>query len=121
VDPEQVPVKTFDALLRDLLYWGLLVRVEDQPEGHHWQLANQADRRLEEIAAESSAFAVEHMVYLDHRCDVCGFRRLTRVRDARYVCDECAAKLDQPVSAESALTASHNLGEHRWRWWQRTA
>jgi ribosomal protein L37AE/L43A len=121
MDPEQVPVNTFDAFLRDLLYWNLVVRVDEQPDGHHWQLADQADRRLEEIATESSAVAVEHMVYLDHRCDVCGFRRLTRIRDARYVCDECSTTIDQSGVVEISSAPPHNAREQRWRWRRRTA
>ena len=103
MDPEQVPVTTFDPLLRDLLYWGLLVRVDDA-DGQHWQLAERAERRLDEFAAESRAFAVEHMVFLDHRCGVCGFRRLTRLRDSRYVCDECWSKADQPIAEPNEVS-----------------
>jgi len=113
MDPEQVPVNTFDPILRDLLYWGLLVQV-DEPNGHHWQLAERAERRLDEIAVESSTFAVERMVYLDHRCDVCGFRRLTRVRDSRYVCDECWPRTEPPTHAEGVSAPADKRREHRW-------
>jgi ribosomal protein L37AE/L43A len=113
MDPEQAPVNKFDPLLRDLLYWGLLAQVDDV-NGHHWQLAERAELRLDEITAESNAFAIERMVYLDHRCDICGFRRLTRVRDSRYVCDECGARVGQPTPAEREPAPATKRREHRW-------
>ena len=130
--PEQVPIKTFDPLLRDLLYWGVLVRV-DEPSGTRWQLSERAEERLNEIATESRAFSAERMVFLDRRCGECGLRLLTRLHDARYICDACWSALEQssattastttPVSAPANAISPTPLREHRWTppWRQRTA
>jgi hypothetical protein len=135
MDPEQVPIKTFDPLLRDLLYWGLLVRTEE-PGGGQWQLAARATERLNDIAAETRPFSAERMVFLDHRCGTCGLRRLTRLRDSRYVCDSCweaaahSPTVENPVDTAAATPDTHAvdattspLREHRWTppWRQRTA
>ena len=122
MDAQDVPIRTFDPLLRDLVYWGLLIRV-DGPIGPRWQLAERAKCRLDEIAEESRAVALERMIYLDHRCDVCGFRRMTRVHDSRYVCEECRDNLAQPLQREIVERRAERPGEHRrgTPWWQRTA
>jgi hypothetical protein len=135
MDPEQVPIKTFDPLLRDLLHWGLLVRAED-PSGTHWQLAERTEQRLNDLASETRAFSAERMVFLDHSCGECGLRRLTRLRDSRYICDACWNGLSQPSAVEAVSApapapepapigdiSSNPLREHRWNppWRQRTA
>jgi hypothetical protein len=48
MDLGQVPVKTFDSRLRELVL-GSPRSVDPQPDGHHWQLVDRADRRLEKI------------------------------------------------------------------------
>ncbi len=129
MDVQNVPIRTFDPLLRDLVYWGLLVRV-DCPGGQRWQLAERAECRLDEIAEESRAVALERMIYLDHRCDVCGFRRMTRVHDSRYVCEECRDNLAQSLQHEAEVLQEKMVEQQAERpseqrrgtpWWQRTA
>jgi ribosomal protein L37AE/L43A len=133
MDPEQVPIKTFDPLLRDLLHWGLLVRAEE-PAGTTWQLSERAAARLNDISAETHAFSAERMVFLDHRCGACGVRRLTRLRESRYICDACwdaaeatpatvTTTTDAPTERTSNVANATALREHRWTppWRQRSA
>ena len=44
-------------------------------------------------------------MFLDRRCGECGLRLLTRLHDARYICDACWSALNQaPTTAPSTTT-----------------
>ena len=112
MESEKIPITTFDPMLRNLIYWDLVARVEE-PSGHEWRLVERARLRLDEIGAEPVS-EVEHMVFFDHCCSLCSFRRLTRLRGSRYVCDECSVKLERPPDTEAAVIPLARTREHHW-------
>jgi hypothetical protein len=86
-------IETFDALLRDLLTWGLVepVVTDNAAQRTVWQLTGAAQRRLTELAAPLGPCPAHKIVFLDHFCADCQERRLTRLHDGVYLCDDCAA------------------------------
>lgn len=113
---EEIPIETFDALLRDLLAWDLVVP-SDGDDGQAWLLAERAQRRLGDLVTPRGPWPAERTVYLDRRCSDCGQRQLTRMRDGRHMCDACWQKeLAQP---QDNPTAAALAGDRRSRWARR--
>jgi hypothetical protein len=84
------PIDRFDALLRDLVTWGL-VRRKDTENGPSWQLVDAAERRLEELLRPGPPLVAEVVIYLDHRCVDCRRRVPTHLHGDAYLCDACWA------------------------------
>ena len=96
-----LPIKTFDALLRDLVGHGLVFR-DGQGPGSSWQLSDAAQRRLSELVQPSVAPAPEELVYLDHRCAGCRRRGATRLHRGLYLCEYCRGRESgAPLPAEA--------------------
>jgi hypothetical protein len=85
------PIEKFDALLRDLVGWGLVER-QEAATNTPWQLVPAAQRRLDELLSPIRVSGGEADVYLDHLCADCHRRGLTRRHGASYVCDRCWAQ-----------------------------
>lgn len=85
-----IPVEAFNPLLRSLLTWELVERVEDpeSPEGHSWVLREDAQRRLDALTPPPRE-ATSSLAYLDHWCARCRQQKLTYLIDGRYLCEEC--------------------------------
>lgn len=77
----------FDALLRNLLTFGL---VERDPSGSRpaWRLSDQAQERLDRLSAPPPVAG--ELLYFGHRCSACGEHRPTRLRGGAYVCERCS-------------------------------
>jgi hypothetical protein len=81
-------MEALNPLIRSLLTWELVARVE-QPDGSHsWELAAPAQQRLDEIT-QVRRRASASLAYLDHVCATCRQRRLTHLIDGHYVCESC--------------------------------
>ena len=88
---KEIPIDTFDALLRDLVTWDLVVRGEGD-DAQTWRLVARAQLRLGELAIARGPWPAERTVYLDRLCADCGRRHLTWVRDGTYLCNPCWQK-----------------------------
>jgi hypothetical protein len=88
VSNQRFPVEALNPLLRGLLGWGLVERVEYADGTHHWELSEAAQRRLDDLTPERRR-AVTTLAYLDHWCSNCREQRLTHLVDGRYLCVEC--------------------------------
>lgn len=77
----------FDALLRNLLAFGL---VERDPSGSRpaWRLSDEAQERLEHLGTPPPVAG--ELLYFGHRCSACGEHRPTRLRGGSYVCERCS-------------------------------
>jgi hypothetical protein len=107
---EEIPIEKFDALLRDLVTWDLVVPGEGE-DAEHWQLVARAQRRLADLAKTRGPWPSERTAYLDRQCADCQHRQLTWVRDGAYVCDPCWQKRlarSQDESAGAVLPAARN-------------
>lgn len=88
---EEIPIDTFDALLRDLLTWDLVVPAEgDDPQT--WQLVARAQQRMGVLAKSRGPWPAERTAYLGRLCADCRRRQLTWRRGDAYVCDPCWLK-----------------------------
>lgn len=77
----------FDALLRDLVTFGL-VEPRQRPDGRPgWQLTTETEDRLGAIQPRKAS--AERTVYLGRRCAQCQEIKATRSREGRYLCDTC--------------------------------
>jgi hypothetical protein len=88
IPPGAIPVEAFNPLLRSLLTWELVERIETEEGAHQWVLIPEAQRRLDALAPrprESTA----SLAYLDHWCARCRQQRLTHLIDGRYICESC--------------------------------
>jgi hypothetical protein len=83
-----IPVEAFNPLLRSLLTWELVRRVDDPERGPRWELIDQAQDRLDALVPRPR-HSTAALAYLDHWCARCRQQRLTHLRDGRYVCEEC--------------------------------
>ena len=92
------PINRFDALLRDLITWGL-VDQEETKDGPSWRLVDAAQRRLGELMWPGHPLVAEAVIYLDHRCADCHLRAPTRLHEGSYLCDACWA-----MRSEAAAT-----------------
>ncbi|HKH87741.1 MAG TPA: hypothetical protein VKA05_02920, partial [Acidimicrobiales bacterium] len=81
-------VEKFNPLLRSLLTWELVERVETDDGTHRWELTDAAQRQLDKLTPTRQR-AVKALAYLDHSCAGCRQQRLTHLREGRYVCEEC--------------------------------
>ena len=86
-------ITRFDALLRNLLAFGL---VEHDGSGTTpgWRLNDSAQARLDQLGAHQPV--VGELLYFGHRCANCGEHTPTRLRDGTYVCDHCTAVAPEP-------------------------
>jgi hypothetical protein len=82
------PVEAFNPLLRSLLSWGLVERVEYDDGSRHWELTDAAQQRLDVLTPERRR-ASTTLAYLDHWCGSCRQQRLTHLVDGSYICVEC--------------------------------
>ena len=78
----------FDALLRNLLAFGL-VEHDRSTTSDAWRLSDHAQSRLDPLDAPQPV--VGELLYFGHRCAACGEHSPTRLRGGAYVCDRCAA------------------------------
>ncbi len=85
---KEIPVETFDALLRDLVTWKLVAPGEGDHEGK-WHLVPRAQQRLEELTKTRGPWPPERTAYLGRRCADCGQRELTWMRLGTYLCEPC--------------------------------
>ncbi|MDA8037652.1 MAG: hypothetical protein M0Z69_00535, partial [Actinomycetota bacterium] len=83
-----IPVDAFNPLLRSLLTWDLVQRVEDEAGASRWELTAAAQQRLEQLNPSARRPATS-LAYLDHWCARCRQQRLTHLRDGRYLCEDC--------------------------------
>jgi ribosomal protein L37AE/L43A len=99
VDPHHEPVprpasnqhfqvEAFNPLLRSLLSWGLVRRVQTDDGARQWELTEEAQQRLDELTPERQR-ATETLAYLDHSCSSCRQQRLTHLVDGHFLCAEC--------------------------------
>lgn len=85
---KEIPIETFDALLRDLVTWDLVVPSEGD-DAQAWHLVARAQQRLGDLAATRGPWPAGRTAYLGRQCADCGRRQLTWVRDGTYLCDPC--------------------------------
>jgi len=88
VGNKNFPVEAFNPLLRSLLSWGLVERVELEGGPHRWELTDVAQQRLDDLTPERRRAATT-LAYLDHWCGSCRQQRLTHLVDGRFICVEC--------------------------------
>jgi hypothetical protein len=101
---KEIPIGTFDAMLRDLVTWDLVVPGEGD-DARAWHLVARAQQRMGELMIARGPWPAEHTVYLDRLCADCGRRQLTWARDGAYVCDPCWQKRLTRVQDEPATVA----------------
>ena len=119
MEKEEIPIETFDALLRDLLAWDLVVPTGADSDS--WRLVARAQERLEELVITKGPWPAERTVYFDRRCADCGKRQLTWMRDGQHMCDPCwqrrlASPQDEPATV--GVVAARNsrwVRRHRQR------
>jgi hypothetical protein len=110
---EKIPIGTFDALLRDLLTWKLVVRVETD-DGPTWRLVDRAQQRLGTLAIAREPWPAERTAYSGRRCSDCREVQLTWLRDGAYVCEACWQARRQGANDE--FTAAPRPITRRSRW-----
>ena len=101
---EEIPIDTFDAMLRDLVTWDLVVPDEGD-DAQAWHLVERAQQRLGELMIARGPWPAERTVYLDRLCADCGRRQLTWLRDGTYVCDPCWQKRLTRAQDEPTMVA----------------
>jgi hypothetical protein len=101
-------IDTFDPLLRDLVEWGLAIKVRARGVSS-WQLTESAQKRLNEIIHPVGPLSAERLIYLDHCCADCRLRVRTRLHEGLYLCEACLA---MRLAETEALV---NVGK-RWLW-----
>lgn len=106
VGSQDFPVEAFNPLLRSLLGWGLVERVELDDATHRWELTKSAQQRLDELTPKRRR-AAETLAYLDHWCSSCAQQRLTHLVDGRYLCQACE---QGEASGSQPQPASRRLG-----------
>ena len=116
---EEIPIETFDGLLRDLLTWDLVVPGEGD-DAQTWNLVARAQRQLGVLASARGPWPAERTAYLGRQCADCGGRRLTWLREGSYVCDPCLQKRldcrqDEPTSLASPTPRRPRWTLHRQR------
>ena len=115
MEQEEIPIETFDALLRDLVTWDLVVR-GDRDGAETWCLVARAQQRLGELATARKPWPPERTAYLGRRCADCHRRQLTWERDGTYLCGPC---LEQRLSRALDEPASVTVAEVRGPRWAR--
>ena len=100
------PIERFDALLRELARFGLVVR-DEGATGIPWALSTEAQTRLGELLMRNDQKVLpEELVYLSHKCADCHRRGLTRLREGRYLCERCAGGTQTPAEVIAPSAAS---------------
>ena len=105
-------VEAFNPLLRSLLTWELVERVELPDGSHQWELTASTQQRLDELTRFPRR-AVTSLVYLDHWCAGCRQQRLTHLVESRYLCEACQlAESDTSAATtpKTPATAGHRPG-----------
>jgi hypothetical protein len=98
--PNLVAAGRFDALLRELITFGLVDRTGgDEAE---WHLHQLVQRRLDTLAAPAPP--VDKLLYFGHRCAACNEHRPTKLVSGRYVCEACLVVGTQPPAPVSHLS-----------------
>jgi len=114
-EPPRYRIETFDALLRDLVAWGLVARTGKTRTS--WHLTSAAQRRLDELVRPLGPLDVDQLVYLDHVCAGCHDRTLTRLEEGLYICDACRQRRRTEVTekevTDSAAGSRRLLRRHR--------
>jgi hypothetical protein len=108
VGGEEIPIDTFDGLLRDLLAWDLVVPGEGD-DAQTWHLVARAQQQLGVLAIGRGPWPAERTAYVGRQCADCRGRRLTWLREGSYVCDPCLQKRlactkDEPTSIAASPT-----------------
>ena len=106
------PIETFDHLLRELVKRGLAARVEAEGASS-WQLTDEAQNRLEEIAHQAARLLPEQIVYLDHTCANCNVRGTTRLYEGLQLCESC---LNRSEVGQGILELEPVAATRRWAW-----
>lgn len=88
VAPGAIPVETFNPLLRSLLTWGLVERVEEGERRHRWVLTAEVQQRLDALTPPPRR-PLSSLAYLDHLCARCREQRLTHLVEGRFLCERC--------------------------------
>jgi hypothetical protein len=116
VRDKEIPVETFDALLRDLVTWGLVVPADDD-DGRGWLLVPRAQERLAQLTRARGPWPEELTAYLGRRCGDCKSREVTWLRHGAYVCDRCwQRRLARSDDSESDVVPADSS---RSRWGRR--
>jgi len=104
---EEIPIETFDGLLRSLVTWGLIVPGQGD-EAETWHLTMRAQQRLGALRIPAAPWPTELTAYLGRRCADCGRRQLTWVREGSYLCDPCwrhrLAAENDPTSTDPTMS-----------------
>lgn len=112
---DEIPIETFDAMLRDLLTWRLVVEGDGDDAGTgNWQLVERAQRRLGELSIVRGPWPTERTAYPSRRCAECHQRQLTWLRDGSYVCDPCWQRRLAPAREVPMAASSPTTGPPRW-------
>ncbi len=90
---QDYPIEAFNPILRSLIGWGLVERLEMEDGGHHWELTAAAQKRLDDLTPARRR-ASTTLAYLDHWCSSCRRQRLTHLVDGRYLCLACESGKD---------------------------
>jgi len=106
------PIETFDHLLRELAKEGLAGRVEVEGVSS-WQLTDEAQNRLEEIAHQVVRLLPEQIVHLDHTCANCNVRGTTRLHEGLQLCESC---LNRSQMGQGILELEPVAATRRWAW-----
>jgi hypothetical protein len=110
---DEIPIDTFDSLLRDLVTWNLVVHL-DRDDGQSWQLVDRAQKRLGDLEIVQGTWPAERTAYSSRRCARCHRRQLTWLRDGSYVCDPCWQEGLAPVQDEPLVIDSSAGSGSRW-------
>jgi hypothetical protein len=100
------PAEAFHPLMHSLLTFGLVRRVEDADGSHHWQLAEAAEKRLDQLS-EPLDRSTAKLAYLDHWCASCRQQRLTHLCDGRYLCPDCERTESEHETVETNVKLPH--------------
>ena len=84
---QEIPIETFDALLRSLLTWDLVVPGEGE-DRRNWHLVGRAQERLAALALPQGPWPAERTAYV-RQCADCRSRKLTWLHDGTYLCGPC--------------------------------
>lgn len=98
------PVEAFNPLLRSLLTWELVERVELVDGSHEWVLTETSQRRLDALTQVRQRAATS-LAYLDHWCAGCRQQRLTHLVEGRYLCDACRSSAPERPAPEAPTTS----------------
>lgn len=104
-----VSVDRFDALLRDLLCYDLVV--EEEPG--RWRLRPAFEERMSTLAAAQRP-ASAPVLHIGVSCMGCHAANVTRLYQGRYLCDTCrAAARRQPHDADPGESDRRLVSRYR--------